>query len=144
MVYELGGVSCLPLELLEPTRKGIAVTRSFGTPVVDLAGMTEAVATYAARAAEKMRRHGVRAVHLCGEPDRGAKRAAAGDPDGELAYARAGQGTAGRTGPFYRPEQARLRYFDHAGRLRAPPARARLAPKLRRSRCANAAGCWLA
>ena len=65
VVYELGGVSCLPLELLEPTRKGIAVTRSFGTPVVDLESMTEAVATYAARAAEKMRRHGVRAVHLC-------------------------------------------------------------------------------
>ncbi len=32
VVYELRGVSCLPLELLEPTRKGIAVTRSFGNP----------------------------------------------------------------------------------------------------------------
>ena len=29
-VYELRGISCMPLELMEPTRKGIAVTRSFG------------------------------------------------------------------------------------------------------------------
>ncbi|MBB5061290.1 hypothetical protein HDF16_006026 [Granulicella aggregans] len=29
-VYELRGISSLPLELMEPTRKGIAVTRSFG------------------------------------------------------------------------------------------------------------------
>ena len=29
-VYELRGISCLPLELMEPTRKGIAVTRSLG------------------------------------------------------------------------------------------------------------------
>jgi hypothetical protein len=33
VVYELRGVSCLPLKLLEPTRKEIAVTRSFGNPV---------------------------------------------------------------------------------------------------------------
>jgi DNA polymerase V len=32
-VYELRGISCLPLELMKPTRKGIAVTRSFGAPV---------------------------------------------------------------------------------------------------------------
>ena len=32
-VYELRGLSCMPLELVEPTRKGIAVTRSFGHPV---------------------------------------------------------------------------------------------------------------
>jgi DNA polymerase V len=32
-VHELRGISCLPLELMEPTRKGIAVTRSFGAPV---------------------------------------------------------------------------------------------------------------
>src|SRR4051794_22537937 len=30
---ELCGVSCLPLSLMSPTRKGIAVTRSFGRPV---------------------------------------------------------------------------------------------------------------
>jgi DNA polymerase V len=64
VVYELRGISCLPLELLEPTRKGIAVTRSFGHPVINWQNMSEAIATYAARAAEKMRRHNVAAAHL--------------------------------------------------------------------------------
>ena len=60
-VYELRGVSCLPLELVEPTRKGIAVTRSFGQAVTSWAEMREAIASYASRAAEKMRRHKVAA-----------------------------------------------------------------------------------
>lgn len=64
VVYELRGISCLPLELLTPTRKGIAVTRSFGHPVVSWQHMSEAIATYAARTAEKMRRHSVAAAHL--------------------------------------------------------------------------------
>ena len=64
LVYELRGISCLPLELVEPIRKGIAVTRSFGKPVVRWEEMREAMAAYAARAAEKMRRHGVAAAHL--------------------------------------------------------------------------------
>jgi len=64
LVHELRGISCLPLELIEPTRKGIAVTRSFGQPVLEWEQMREAVATYAARAAEKMRRHRVAAVRL--------------------------------------------------------------------------------
>jgi len=64
LVHELRGISCLPLELVEPTRKGIAVTRSFGQPVLEWEQMREAVATYAARAAEKMRRHRVAAVRL--------------------------------------------------------------------------------
>ncbi len=64
IVYELRGVSCLPLEELEPTRKGIAVTRSFGVPVLAWERMSEAVVSYAARAGEKLRRHGVAASHL--------------------------------------------------------------------------------
>jgi DNA polymerase V len=64
VVYELRGISCLPLELLEPTRKGIAVTRSFGSPVTAWEPMSEAIASYATRAAEKMRRHKVAAAHL--------------------------------------------------------------------------------
>jgi DNA polymerase V len=64
VVYELRGVSCLPLELLEPTRKGIAVTRSFGTAVTSWTEMREAIASYATRAAEKMRRHKVAAENL--------------------------------------------------------------------------------
>ena len=63
-VLELQGISCLPLEDLPPQRKGCAVTRSFGTPVTDLAGMLEAVAAYAMRAAEKLRRHGLEATHM--------------------------------------------------------------------------------
>jgi DNA polymerase V len=60
-VYELRGISCLPLELMEPTRKGIAVTRSFGAPVTSWQEMREAIASYATRAAEKMRRYKVAA-----------------------------------------------------------------------------------
>ena len=60
-VYELRGISCLPLELAEPTRKGIAVTRSFGVPITSWQQMREAMANYATRAAEKMRRYKVAA-----------------------------------------------------------------------------------
>ena len=63
-VYELRGISCLPLELMEPTRKGIAVTRSFGKPVTSWPEMREALASYATRAAEKMRRHKVAAENI--------------------------------------------------------------------------------
>jgi DNA polymerase V len=63
-VYELRGISCMPLELVEPTRKGIAVTRSFGKPVTEWTEMREALASYATRAAEKMRRYKVAADNL--------------------------------------------------------------------------------
>ena len=63
-VYELRGISCMPLELVEPTRKGIAVTRSFGAPVTSWTEMREALASYATRAAEKMRRYKVAADNL--------------------------------------------------------------------------------
>ena len=63
-VYELRGISCLPLELMEPTRKGIAVTRSFGAPVTAWQPMREAIASYATRAAEKMRRYRAAAENI--------------------------------------------------------------------------------
>jgi DNA polymerase V len=63
-VYELRGISCMPLELMEPTRKGIAVTRSFGAPVTSWQQMREAIASYATRAAEKMRRYKVAAENI--------------------------------------------------------------------------------
>ena len=63
-VYELRGISCMPLELVEPTRKGIAVTRSFGNPVTSWQDMREAIASYATRAAEKMRRYKVAAENI--------------------------------------------------------------------------------
>ena len=46
---ELRGVSCLPLSLVAPTRRGVAVTRSFGRPVTAWAEMREAIAHHAAR-----------------------------------------------------------------------------------------------
>ena len=64
MVYELRGISCMPLELVEPTQKGIAVTGSFGAPVTSWTEMREALASYPTRAAEKMRRYKVAADNL--------------------------------------------------------------------------------
>ena len=63
-VYELRNISCLPLELMEPTRNGIAVTRSFGAPVTSWQEMREAIANYSTRAAEKMRRYKVAAENI--------------------------------------------------------------------------------
>jgi DNA polymerase V len=58
---ELLGVSCMPLTLAPPTRKSLAVTRSFGRSIDSWVEMREAVATYAARAAAKLRHHGLAA-----------------------------------------------------------------------------------
>jgi DNA polymerase V len=65
IVRELRGIACLGLEHVPPTRKGLAVTRSFGAPVSGLGGVLEAVATYATRAGEKLRQHGLVAGQLC-------------------------------------------------------------------------------
>lgn len=54
---ELRGVSCLPLSMVAPTRKGMAVTRSFGAPVRDWASMREAIAAFAYRGGERLRAH---------------------------------------------------------------------------------------
>lgn len=59
LVRELRGVSCLPLEDCPPSKQGITVSRSFGRPVTSLPEMREAVATYIARAAEKLRGEGL-------------------------------------------------------------------------------------
>ena len=56
MWLELNGLSCLPLEELPQPRQSIASTRSFGHPVMTLAALQEALATYASRAGEKLRR----------------------------------------------------------------------------------------
>lgn len=61
---ELRGQSCLPLSLAPPTRQGIAVTRTFGRPVETWAELREAIATYTARAAEKVRTEGLEVGHL--------------------------------------------------------------------------------
>ncbi|GAA0020205.1 Y-family DNA polymerase [Bradyrhizobium diazoefficiens] len=56
IVLELQGTPCLRLEQVNPDRKSIVCSRSFGRPVQQRQEMEQAVATYAARAAEKMRR----------------------------------------------------------------------------------------
>lgn len=61
---ELAGMSCLPLSLVAPTRKGIAVTRSFGRPVTLWGDMREACAHHAARAGEKLRSEGLVAARM--------------------------------------------------------------------------------
>lgn len=56
---ELRGVPCFPFAVAPQTRKSLAVTRSFGRPVLTWQEMQQAIASYATRAAEKLRRHGL-------------------------------------------------------------------------------------
>ncbi len=65
-VRELQGEPCIALEDAPPPKREIAVTRSFGHPVTEFAPLAEAVSTFAARAAEKLRRQGSMAglVHV--------------------------------------------------------------------------------
>jgi len=59
VVAELRGVSCLPLTLVAPQRKGTAVTRTFGVFVTRQDELAEAMSSFATRAAEKLREHGL-------------------------------------------------------------------------------------
>ena len=64
MVHELRGTPCLAFEDVTPLRKSLMASRSFGRPVTLPGEMAEAVATYTARAAEKMRRQGLATASL--------------------------------------------------------------------------------
>lgn len=64
LVAELRGVPSNAVEAVEPRRKGMAVTRSFGTPIVDFEQMMGALSQYALRAGEKLRSHGLVAARL--------------------------------------------------------------------------------
>lgn len=55
MVMELNGHSCLALEEVRPNKQQIISSKSFGQPLSDFAYLEQAVATYTARAAEKLR-----------------------------------------------------------------------------------------
>ena len=59
LVLELQGEPCLSLEEVEPQRKGLAVTRSAGRPMVGFDTVFEALSAHATRAAEKLRAHGL-------------------------------------------------------------------------------------
>jgi DNA polymerase V len=58
---ELLAIPCFEFSQTPPPKKSIAVTRSFGQAVTSWEGMREAVAAYATRAGEKLRRHGLQA-----------------------------------------------------------------------------------
>ncbi len=62
--WELRGTMCLPFSLAPATRKSLAVTRSFGRSVETWDEMQQALASYATRAAEKLRRHGLSATAM--------------------------------------------------------------------------------
>jgi DNA polymerase V len=64
LVAELRGVPSDAVEKVEPQRKGMAVTRSFGTPVTTFGSMMGALSQYAMRAGEKLRQHGLVAARL--------------------------------------------------------------------------------
>jgi DNA polymerase V len=58
-LLELQGEACLSFDEVEPQRKGMAVTRSAGTPMTDFDTLFQAITAHAIRAAEKLRRHGL-------------------------------------------------------------------------------------
>lgn len=64
LVHELNGRACIALEAVAPQRKGCAVTRSFGQRVTAKQDMEQAVAGYATRLGEKLRRHGLATDHV--------------------------------------------------------------------------------
>lgn len=64
IVHELNGIACIGLEAVAPQRKGCAVTRSFGQRVTQKVEMEQAVAGYATRLGEKLRRHNLATDHV--------------------------------------------------------------------------------
>ena len=63
-VLELRGTPCLTLEMTAPPQKGIMVSRGFARRITDYGHIEAAVASYAGRAAEKLRRQGLAANKL--------------------------------------------------------------------------------
>jgi DNA polymerase V len=57
VAMELRGVPCHQLDAAPRQQKSVASTRSFGRPLIALDKLEEATASYAARAAEKLRRN---------------------------------------------------------------------------------------
>jgi DNA polymerase V len=61
IVLELNGISCLALEEVSPDKKNICCSRSFGHPIESIDELAEAVACFASRGGEKLRRQGLAA-----------------------------------------------------------------------------------
>lgn len=64
IVRELNGVSCLALEEIPASKKGIASAKSFGRPIQSLEELEEALSTYTARVGEKLRGGGLLATQV--------------------------------------------------------------------------------
>ncbi len=64
LVYELNGRPCLPLELVEPPRQGLTVSRSFGQTLTALHPIKEALVQFVGRAGEKLRRQNLMAAQV--------------------------------------------------------------------------------
>lgn len=64
IIHELSGIPCIALEAVAPQRQGCAVTRSFGQRVTMKGEMEPAVAGYATRLGEKLRRHNLATDHV--------------------------------------------------------------------------------
>ena len=64
LVRELNGEPCIPMKDPLEHKKMIATTRMFGHPVFELDPLREAVATFTARAAEKLRRQDSAATNI--------------------------------------------------------------------------------
>jgi DNA polymerase V len=56
LIKELNGEPCIEMNEQLDSKKMIATTRMFGSPVTDINDIKEAIATYTSRAAEKLRR----------------------------------------------------------------------------------------
>jgi DNA polymerase V len=61
LVLELRGISCLPLEYVQPLKKNITCSRSFAGFVLDESELIEAVVYFLSTAAEKMRKQNLTA-----------------------------------------------------------------------------------
>lgn len=59
IVLELQGEPCIAFEDVAPQRKGMAVTRSAGTPMQGFDVLFQAITAHVTRAAEKLRQHGL-------------------------------------------------------------------------------------
>ena len=57
-LLELRGTSCMEVDDAPPPRQQILVSRSFGTPIMDVDGILEAVSEFVSRAAERLRQQG--------------------------------------------------------------------------------------
>jgi DNA polymerase V len=64
IVYELRGVSCLPLTDVHDDKKSITYSRTFGTPVTAVEELEEALSDYVSNACIKLRKQNSRALSI--------------------------------------------------------------------------------